>query len=193
MVVRLRHETHAVTQPDARGLARDRAVKDLGIRAVRELLKKVMLHRPHGVPSAALAENCLFEGLLVRAMLTLATPRARHRNFVEQGKFHRHERSSPAVLGKCYPPRPLTMYFCTKARTAAGSSRSTTADGMTAMESSVRTIHSAASRRSRPGRTSPRAAASSRNGSQKVTQRSTRPPTRAVRIVARSVSCSAGS
>ena len=43
MVVRLRQEAHAVADADVLGARGDRAVEDLGVRAVRVLLEEVML------------------------------------------------------------------------------------------------------------------------------------------------------
>ena len=52
VVVRLRQQAHAVAEADRRRLRRDRAVEDLGVRAVRVLLEEVVLDRPEGVEAA---------------------------------------------------------------------------------------------------------------------------------------------
>ncbi len=54
MVVRLRHQTHAVAEPHLRRAARDRAVEHLGVRAVRVLLEEVVLDRPERVEAGLL-------------------------------------------------------------------------------------------------------------------------------------------
>src|SRR5580700_3413566 len=185
MVVGLGHEPHAVGDPHARGLRGDGPVEDLGVGAVRVLLEEVMFHRPEGVPAELLAGQGLLEGVLVRAVLTLLVPWAGHRDLIEQGKLHQVSLVSAGA-------RPRTRWARTKARTASWSWRSTTTDGMTAKLSMRRTIHSAAWRRSRPARTSPRSSASASRGSQNSTHRSTSPSMRAVSSVAKSDSSSAG-
>jgi hypothetical protein len=88
VVVRLGHEPHAVTEADALGAARDRAVEHLGIRAVRVLLEEVVLDRPEGMPTHPFREDRLLECVLVRGTLLLLREGPRHRDLVEQGELH---------------------------------------------------------------------------------------------------------
>jgi hypothetical protein len=55
VVVGPRQQAHAVAEPQLRGLGGDVPVQDLGIRAVRELLEEVVLHRPQAVEARLLA------------------------------------------------------------------------------------------------------------------------------------------
>ena len=61
VVVRLRHEPHAVAEPHALGLRGDGAVEHLGVRAVRVLLEEVVLDGPERVPAVPLAGDRLLD------------------------------------------------------------------------------------------------------------------------------------
>jgi len=106
---------------------------------VRVLLQEMVLHRPEGVPPETIAGDRLLECVLVRKELTVGLPRAGHGDLVEEGELHARDPFS-AGMG----PSPLTMKARTNARTCSGRSPSNETAGMTAKDSIIRTIHSAA-------------------------------------------------
>src|SRR5207249_7121395 len=97
VVVRLRHQPHAVADPQVLGLGRDGAIEDLGVRAVRVLLEEVVLHRPEAVEPDPVAEHRLLERVLVGPVLASVRPRPGDRDLVEQREPHAHAPSAPSA------------------------------------------------------------------------------------------------
>ena len=88
VVVGLRHEAHAVAEPDPARARRDRAVENLRVRAVRVLVEKMMLDAPEGIPAPFLAGEGLFQGLLVGTVLGAGSPGPGDGDFVEERELH---------------------------------------------------------------------------------------------------------
>ena len=88
VVVGLGQKPHAVADPQVLGERRDVAVEHLGVGAVGVLLQEVVLHRPKRVEAHLVAQNGLFDGVLVGVVLTLTSPGPGHRNLVEHRKLH---------------------------------------------------------------------------------------------------------
>ena len=62
--------------------------EDLGRRAVRVLLEKVVLHRPHAVEAETVGELDLVERLAEQPLLGAGIPGARQLKLVEEAEFH---------------------------------------------------------------------------------------------------------
>ena len=75
----------------------DRAVEDLGVRAVRVLLEEVVLDRPERVEPHLLAEHRLLDRVLVRLVLLAGRPRTGDGDLVEQRELHRSDTSRTVV------------------------------------------------------------------------------------------------
>jgi len=70
------------------GAHRTRGQEDLWRRAMRVFLKEVMLDCPHRIEAEFIGERDLFEAIIEDALFGFAVPWTRHRNFVEDSKFH---------------------------------------------------------------------------------------------------------
>src|SRR5262249_30104765 len=107
VVVRLRHQAHAVAEAHVRGAGRDRAVEHLGVGAVRVLLEEVVLDGPEGVEAGLLAGDRLRERVLVGEVLAVGTPGTGDGDLVEEGEPHvEHVPAAAPPAGNGDPPRP---------------------------------------------------------------------------------------
>src|SRR5260370_11332086 len=81
-------QPHSVAETYDLRAGGDGPVEDLGVRAVRVLLEEVVLDGPEGVEADLVAEDRLFERVLVGLMLLVGEPGLRHGDLVEQRELH---------------------------------------------------------------------------------------------------------
>ena len=78
----------AMAEPHRLGFHYTRREKDLGGGTVAVLLEEVMLDRPHLIEPELRGELDLLESVVVHGLLSLAVPRTRHGQLVENAEFH---------------------------------------------------------------------------------------------------------
>ncbi len=90
VVVGVGQQAHAVADAHRGRLGRDRAVERVGRGAMGVLVEEVVLDGPERTEPGLLPVDCLGDGVLVRDVITVRTPRPGHRDLVEQREIHRH-------------------------------------------------------------------------------------------------------